>query len=97
MKKIIFALSLLALVGGASAFTAISTQKQVAVRYQFQGNTTQEALDPANWIVLDEQDETPGCVSGELPCYVETEMSIEAWLSDKTQSNVADEADASRD
>ncbi|WP_192822763.1 hypothetical protein [Rufibacter sp. LB8] len=97
MKKIFYSLVLVTLVGAASAFTLSSTPSRQSIqRFQFQGSTLEEALDSTNWQQVDINDPAPGCFNGELPCYVETEMSISQWLSGKDEESVALEADARR-
>lgn len=59
--------------------------------YVFNGETLEEATNPDNWSA--EEEHPASCSGNQMPCYVETTQSIEAWIGTKTPSQVKDQAE----
>lgn len=98
MKKYMLSLVALVVAVAAMAFTNVKTTEaeEVNVQYRFTGNQLSQATNPNHWAEVLDPEEVEGCDEGSLPCSVMITTSIEEWLSGKTASEVADEADTRR-
>lgn len=100
MKKNIFfsALAIVAVAGVFifSAFTPTKS-KSVAVQYVFNGNSSLDSKNAANYSMIDENDPEPGCDGSALPCIVEVEGNLQTWLDARTELQILSEATATKD
>lgn len=92
--SIIAILSVVCFLAFGKSETTKSTHKVDMNYFEYIGEANDDPTHSGNW------KSAPGplgCSEGSLPCFVETEGSIEAWLSGKSELDVISQATARRD
>jgi len=90
MKKYLLGAVVLAVGVVTMAFTNEDEPVRNTTIYQFQGDEASEMRTLSLWAVVEAPVE--GCEVGDLPCYVETDVSISSWLNSRSDTEIVEDA-----
>ena len=80
-----------------SAFTpAKVVHTKSVVSYAFNGTTLAQDKSAANYTMIDASHPAPECEGTSLPCIVSVDGDLQTWLNARTQTQIRDQADETK-